>query len=203
MWRIEHPIVFTKVGHLEEMFTGEKPEVSHLRIFGCLVYVYIPKDKRSKLDPLGKKGIFVGYNETSKAYRVYIPGHKQIEISRDLTFDEDAALKNSKKCRTDEDHDKEPVAPRVANTRNDVVPKEHDIENHDMADPQRPTDPPRGKKRPAWACEIKQDAERYGAPEGTYRESKKPKPYSSYVALLSDIIDAEPTCYEEVAEKKE
>ena len=60
----------------EEMFTGENPEVSHLRIFGCLVYVHVPKDKKSKLDPSGKKGIFVGHSETLKAYRVYILGHR-------------------------------------------------------------------------------------------------------------------------------
>jgi hypothetical protein len=48
----------------EEMFIGEKPEVIHLRIFGCPVYVHVPKDKRSKLDPSGKKGTFVGYSET-------------------------------------------------------------------------------------------------------------------------------------------
>jgi hypothetical protein len=58
----------------KEIFSGEKPEVNHLRIFGCPVYVHVPKDKRSKLDPSRKKGIFVGYSETSKAYRVYIPG---------------------------------------------------------------------------------------------------------------------------------
>jgi len=72
------------------MFTGEKPEISHLRIFSCPVYVYVPKEKRSKLDPSGKKGIFVGYSETSKAYKVYILGHKHVEINRDVTFDEDA-----------------------------------------------------------------------------------------------------------------
>jgi hypothetical protein len=44
----------------EEMFTGKKPEVSHLKLFGCLVFVHIPKEKRTKLDPSGKKGIFVG-----------------------------------------------------------------------------------------------------------------------------------------------
>ena len=58
------------------------------------------------------------------------------------------------------------------------------------------------KIRPTWAREIIQDAEKYGAPDGSFRESKKPRPYSSYVALLCDIIDAEPTCYEEAAEKK-
>ena len=61
---------------LEEMFTEENPKVSHLRIFGCPVYVHVPKDKRSKLDPSGKNGIFVWYNESSKAYRVYIPGYR-------------------------------------------------------------------------------------------------------------------------------
>ena len=51
----------------KEMFTGEKPEVSHLKIFGCPVYIHIPKEKRSKLDPSRKKGMFVGYSEKSKA----------------------------------------------------------------------------------------------------------------------------------------
>ena len=57
------------------MFSGENLEVVYLRIFGCTMYVHFPKEKRSKLDPLGKKGVFVGYSETSKAYQVYIPGH--------------------------------------------------------------------------------------------------------------------------------
>ena len=35
----------------EEMYTGKKPEVSHLKIFSCPVYVHIPKEKRTKLDP--------------------------------------------------------------------------------------------------------------------------------------------------------
>ena len=105
------------------MFIGEKPEVCHLRIFGYSVYVYVPKDKRSKLDPSGKKGILVGYNETSKEYKVYILGHKQVDISRDVTFNEDETFKNSRKCHTDEDHDEESIDPRVADTRNDIVPK--------------------------------------------------------------------------------
>ena len=43
----------------EEVFFGKEPEVSHLKIFGCPVYIHIPKEKRTKLDPSGKKGIFV------------------------------------------------------------------------------------------------------------------------------------------------
>ena len=43
---------------LEEMYTGKKPKVSHLKIF-FPVCVHIPKEKRTKLDPSRKKGIFV------------------------------------------------------------------------------------------------------------------------------------------------
>ena len=70
------------------MFSGEKPEVSHLRIFGCPIYIHVPKEKRSKLEPLGRKGIFIGYSESSKAYRVYILGFRKIETSRDVTLDD-------------------------------------------------------------------------------------------------------------------
>jgi hypothetical protein len=58
---------------LEEASSGKKPNVENLRIFGCSIYIHIPKDKRKKLEPSGKKGIFVGCSESSKAYRIYIP----------------------------------------------------------------------------------------------------------------------------------
>ena len=95
------------------MFTREKPKVSHLKIFGCPVYLYVPKEKRSKLDPSRKKGIFVGYREQSKAYRIYIPGFRQIKINRDVTFDEDAAFTKSRKILADEDREEEKEAPRA------------------------------------------------------------------------------------------
>ena len=66
---------------LEEAFTSVKPNVSHLRIFGCSVYIHVPKEKRSKIEPLGKKETFVGYSEISKAYWIYIPIKKQIKVN--------------------------------------------------------------------------------------------------------------------------
>ena len=75
-----------------------------------------------------------------------------------------------------------------------------------MEEPQKPKDPPieviTYKRRPSWACEIIQDAEKYGALDGSLRESKRPRTYSSYMALLSDIIDTKPFIYEEAVEKK-
>jgi hypothetical protein len=82
--RLPHSALGLKT--LKEMFTRKKPEVSHLKIFGCPVFIHIPKEKRNKLDPSGKKGIFVGYCEVSKAFRIYIPGQHHIEISRNVTL---------------------------------------------------------------------------------------------------------------------
>ena len=42
----------------KEVFSSKKPEVSHLRIFSYPVYIHIPKEKRTKLDPSEKKSIF-------------------------------------------------------------------------------------------------------------------------------------------------
>jgi hypothetical protein len=33
----------------KEEFIGVRPNIGNLRIFGCLVYVYVPKEKRTKL----------------------------------------------------------------------------------------------------------------------------------------------------------
>ena len=65
----------------KEKFIGVNPTIGHLRIFGCPVYIHVPKEKISKLEPFGKKGIFVGYSETSKAYWIYVPGKRYIEVS--------------------------------------------------------------------------------------------------------------------------
>ena len=79
----------------EEVFIGTRPDVSHIHIFGSVCYCHIHVDTRKNLDPSGEKGILVGYNETSKAYRVYISARKRIIVSRDVQFDKDKALQRS------------------------------------------------------------------------------------------------------------
>lgn len=86
----------------EEAWSGNKPCVSHLRIFGSLGYSHIPKEKRGKLDDKSEKCIFVGYSENSRAYKLFNPITKRIIISRDVIFDENAAWdwKNEKENGT-------------------------------------------------------------------------------------------------------
>ena len=103
--RISHSALGFKTP--EEMFTGKNPEVSHLKTFSCPVYVHIPKEKRTKLDPSGKKGIFVGYCEVSKAFRIYIFGFHHMEINRDVIFNEEESLKRSKKCQHEEEYEED------------------------------------------------------------------------------------------------
>jgi hypothetical protein len=54
----------------EEVFLGIKLEVGHLRIFGCPMYIHVPKEKTTKMEPSGKKGVFVGYSDNSKTYMI-------------------------------------------------------------------------------------------------------------------------------------
>jgi hypothetical protein len=66
----------------------------------------VPKKKRTKLDRLGRNGTFVGYSESSKAYRIYMPGQRQIEVSRDVTFEEEIAFRRSRKYHMEIDNEK-------------------------------------------------------------------------------------------------
>jgi hypothetical protein len=91
----------------EEAFNRVKPEVGHFRIFGCLVYIHIPREKRTKLYPTGRKGTFVVYSESSKAYRIYIPSQIQIEVSKDVTFEEEVALRKSRGSHMENDSERQ------------------------------------------------------------------------------------------------
>jgi hypothetical protein len=59
------------------------------------------------------------------------------------------------------------------------------------------------KIKPSWAREIIQDGEKYGVPQGTTRQVKRPNPFSSYMALMCDLLEEEPTFFEEAIQRKE
>jgi hypothetical protein len=59
------------------------------------------------------------------------------------------------------------------------------------------------KRNPAWARDLIQYGEKYGVPKGTTRHVKRPKPFSSYTVVMCDILEEEPTCFEESIQRKE
>ena len=44
-----------------EAWWGRKPDLSRFRVFGCMAYVFVQKDKHKKLESHMQKCIFVGY----------------------------------------------------------------------------------------------------------------------------------------------
>ena len=64
----------------EEAFTGKKPDISHLKIFGSPIYIHVTKDARKKLEPTAEIGIFVGYIETLHNYLVYFPNSQMTGV---------------------------------------------------------------------------------------------------------------------------
>jgi len=72
----------------EKKFIGKKPDVSHLKVFGCITYVHVPDEKRSKLDPKAEKCIFIRYSSEQKGYRCFNPSTWKLQVNRDVVFDE-------------------------------------------------------------------------------------------------------------------
>ena len=56
--RTPHRVVDNKTP--KEVFSSKKLEVSNLKIFGCLVYIHIPKEKRTKIGSFRKEGYICG-----------------------------------------------------------------------------------------------------------------------------------------------
>ncbi|GBP40883.1 Retrovirus-related Pol polyprotein from transposon TNT 1-94 [Eumeta japonica] len=69
-----------------EIWTGRKPELNHIRIFGSPTMVHIPKEKRRKWDKKAKKMYLVGYSENVKGYRLYDPISRDVIVGRDVVI---------------------------------------------------------------------------------------------------------------------
>ncbi|KAM2708962.1 hypothetical protein EV2_046705 [Malus domestica] len=74
----------------QEAWSGRKPGISDLRVFGrSIAYVHVPDERRTKIDDKSEKFIFIGYDSNSKGYKLYNPNNGKTVINRDVTFDEE------------------------------------------------------------------------------------------------------------------
>lgn len=71
-----------------EMWTGHKPDVSKLRVFGCKAFAWVSTAQRKKLDPKSKPAVMIGY--APNAYRLWNKEKKQLFLARDVKFDENS-----------------------------------------------------------------------------------------------------------------
>jgi len=72
-----------------ELFNRRKPDISHLKVFGCRCFILNNgKENMGKFDEKADNGIFIGYSSTSHAYRVYNKRLMTMEESVHVVFDE-------------------------------------------------------------------------------------------------------------------
>ena len=102
--------------------------------------------------------MFVGYNETSKAYILYVCGQREVEICHDVTFDEDTSLRKVvNHPRSEEDHEARPG--KQEESKDERMPN--------VEGPMDPIDPPTSLgKRPPWLRDTLVDAEGHAAQKG-------------------------------------
>jgi hypothetical protein len=69
-----------------EVWSGKKPSVAHLKVFGCDAFVHVPMEKRRNMDKKEVKCIFIGYKEGMKRYKLWDPTSRRIVYSQDVIF---------------------------------------------------------------------------------------------------------------------
>jgi len=94
-----------------EAFSRKRPNVSHFRIFGSLVYFHVTKDAWKKIDPTTKLGILVGNTDTPDNYHVFLPTSlkfdeqktMQVSLERELKLhvEEEISVPKEEELHTD------------------------------------------------------------------------------------------------------
>ena len=85
-----------------EVWSGPKPFVAHLIIFGCEAFMHAPKEKRSKQDNKAEKCIFVGYTDGIKVYKLWNL------VTRKVVYTQDVVFREVKNTTRNEDESKGP-----------------------------------------------------------------------------------------------
>ena len=71
-----------------EALRNKKPNLRHLRVFGCVCHARTETAGRKKLDDRSRVLVHLGTEPGSKAYRLLDPTSKKIVVSRDVVFEE-------------------------------------------------------------------------------------------------------------------
>jgi transposase InsO family protein len=77
-----------------EVWSNKPADYSLLRVFGCTTYYHV---NDGKLEPRAKKGIFVGYGDGVKGYRIWSPSENRVIFSRNVVFDENSMINSTMK----------------------------------------------------------------------------------------------------------
>lgn len=71
-----------------EAWSGRKPEVIHLKVFGYPAYSLNKAPNKDKYEQKGVKLLFIGYYDECKGYMLLNPVRNKLTMVRDIIFDE-------------------------------------------------------------------------------------------------------------------
>ena len=90
-----------------ELWKDKKPNISYFKVFGCKCFILNTKDNLGKFNPKSDVGIFLGYSNSSKAYRIYNKRILVVEEFMHVTFDE-SNHSSTEKVVINDDADEKP-----------------------------------------------------------------------------------------------
>ncbi|XP_018403755.1 PREDICTED: retrovirus-related Pol polyprotein from transposon TNT 1-94 [Cyphomyrmex costatus] len=186
----------------EEAWSNRKPDLQHLRIFGCKAMAHIPKQLRKKWDAKSSEYIFVGYYEDSKAYRLWDPEHRSIVKARDVIFLENTKTTVSPDPTKKEDSSQKELVPLI-----DLEDNAH-IEQEDPANEEEDTEENQEIVRVS-SEESESDDSDYvdsleSLQEQTLRRSNrvpKPKNFSDFIVYKAVVISDDPETVKEATKR--
>lgn len=168
-----------------ELWYGTKPDLDHLRVFGCDVYVH---DKHGKLDARAVKGKFLGYDKIRKGYLVLLPNGK-IVTERDVHFFEKSVVDKGETVNPE----LSPVLQRSAGANDDSddedkaedIDSDHDDDDNDDGGDDQPQQPQQQQQE-----QHEQEQEQPPAPaeqQGPRRSARVAQPS---LRLLESVANA-------------
>ena len=175
-----------------EAWSGRKPAVIHLKVFGCVTYAHIPKEERRKLDVKAKRCVLLGYGITVKGYRLYCPQDKKNFYSRDVIFDESRVGLEKEQMDNEAEEPCKLVEIDVTNDECQVSQQDaQETVNHDDVPPDN---------------QVTQDesSENETSLRHSNRERRKPKYYGVWINSTQTTEQyREPTTFEEASTSPE
>ena len=144
-----------------EALNGVKPDVKHLRSFGCVAYCHVSKELRRKLDSKSVKCMFLGYSLEQKGYRLFDPDKQKVFIGRDIIFNEGDRMspqKEGKELNNESFHD-----PTTVNIP--IAEPECESQQQQQQRPMRTRRPP--NRYGEWTCVSQMESEPQNFQEAT------------------------------------
>ena len=163
---------------------GKKPNVNHLRVFGCSAYIHVSKDERKKLDPKAKKCTLLGYGTSRKGYRLYDWKTSSVIHSRNVVFNELSrgyeGAKEKRLVQVETFTEGDPEAPEPEEGSDEVE------SDDDSGEPEREEDP-RELERDNREPEVEDSTDAPAPQRTSTRETRRPDYYGGHVYAATDL----------------